>query len=604
MRRLIAPLLLLTACTFTPEGEYFKDIPKTNPVDLIALSDYENEDTIRIYQATEFKFEVSSNSGNTSNVEILVDGQSQQYTRDDVNKYRFQISNIWTNLKTGTYELKITFKHHSNSGSLADKEGDEMVDVWRKWTLVVDLEAPPKPVLKLSEQNGYLKLSWIPFSKPNFKAYIIDISQYGSYKKRITITDPTQAYLVDSAYVTGYPMKYSLTVQTVYAASYTTSEFKETQTVSMVYHASDSTADVTWSKPRFYNAFKSYVIQNFNDSDSIIISNVNDTTQLVKFKKVIMGTYLGIALQVKPVNNYYGTFSCYTSVTNPCNAKKLAGSPQSLKYDVIKNKIVGTKSNLVCYYNSSLEEVDSITTSTPYPVVPWGDLLTYGSNTSLVQYNLSSQTENKISVSSGPSNLQRTATGRISYGYTIHNGFYTYFGYVYDFSTSTVIYHNSKTYLKYLDVEYTNPKLSIDGQYAYFYKDLSIHKVNPNGLQLIGTLAPTEKLIGFREDNPEEFFVELSGLRDIAIRSSSDLSLKRTIVSPASNVYYLGYDPGSKRILFGTMKGTDIYFVHIETGEIRHVYAYTDDYINNYTYPYRLIGGYLFDASDNYIKIF
>jgi hypothetical protein len=602
MRRLFAPLILLTACTFTPEGEYFKEIPKTNTVDLISLSDYENEDTIRIYQATEFKFEVSTNKGNINDVEVLVDGQSQQHRMDDVNKYSFQISNIWTNFKTGTYDLKITFKHHSYSGSLGDKEGTEIVDVWKKWTLVVDLEAPPKPVLKLSEENGFLKISWDPFLKPNFKSYIIDISLNDSYKKRITLTDPAHAYLIDSAYVTGFRMKYSLSVQTVYTESYATSEFNEPQNVHMTYHPSDSTANVTWNKPRFYGAFKSYKVKKFFDADSTIISSVNDTTVMVKFKKVILGKDLGITLRINPVNNYYGAFTCYTTVTNPCDTKKMSGTPKSLKYDVVRNEIAGTKSNLVCYYNSLLEETDSITTNTPYPVIPVGNFLVYGINSSLVQYDLSSQTESRINVVSGssPSSLQRTTTGRVSYGYIVHNGFYRYVENIYDFSTSTFIYQNTITYLS-SSVQYTNPELSIDGQYAYFYKDLSMYKVNANGLQLIGKLSSNESLIAFREDNPEEFLVEIKGSNDIEIHSSSDLSLKRTILAPAGNVYYQSYDPGSKRILFSTRQSEDIFFVHIETGEIKHIYAYTGDYI---TYPYRLIGGYLFDGNSNYIKIF
>jgi hypothetical protein len=107
-------------------------------------------------------------------------------------------------------------------------------------------------------------------------------------------------------------------------------------------------------------------------------------------------------------------------------------------------------------------------------------------------------------------------------------------------------------------------------------------------------------MIGFRDDNTDEFLFRSATSNSIEIRSSSDASLKRTISSPGgSDVIYQGYDPGSKHILFGASKGEDVYFVHIDTGEIKHINAFT-----NGSFLYKLVGGYLFDNDRKYIKIF
>jgi hypothetical protein len=455
IQKLFAPLvLLLSACSFTPEGEYFKEIPETSPIDIISLSNYDTEDTIRIYQATEFKFEVSSTMGNIHDVNVLLDDHSQPVYFTTLNNGSFKFENSpWSvsNLKSGTYELKITFTHSSGSGSLADKKGTETVDVWKKWTLIIDVDAPPQPVIKFSEENGYLKLSWAPFSKPSFKSYTIDIYMEDWYKKRITITDPTQAYWIDSAYVTGLRMKYYIGVLTVNTGSYNNTEFKVPQNVTIDYNASDSSAYITWNKPRFYKGFKSYELRPSFDQGPTIISDINDTTRLVKFKKVVYGSGLGASVTVNPVDNSYWPFYKYVSIENPCHAKKMWGYIRDLTYDVTRNTILVSRYDRICYYNSSLVGIDSISITTSDASLK-GNFIYYSDQTNVIAYNLSSKTQYKIDVTTkpnyrtGPWNVQGAANGLVSYGYVSGNGPYGYVENVYDFSSSTLIYTKTTTY--------------------------------------------------------------------------------------------------------------------------------------------------------------
>ena len=174
-------VIMFVSCTYTPEEKYFAEIQQILPQASITLNTYNEKDTIYLYEATNFQFTISTSvSIKTSTIMM---GSKSLFTTSAASGTFFI---AYENLKTGTYELKIQFTSTSGTGSLADKKGIETVEVWRKWVLVIDVDPPPTPVIQTSKQNGFLKVSWTPYLKKNFKNYVLTINRpYGKY---VTLT--------------------------------------------------------------------------------------------------------------------------------------------------------------------------------------------------------------------------------------------------------------------------------------------------------------------------------------------------------------------------------------------------------------------------------
>ena len=58
------------------EDYYFKKIPQHDPVASISLESYAETDTIRIYNITNFKYDLQIAKGNIKEVHVMLDGQA------------------------------------------------------------------------------------------------------------------------------------------------------------------------------------------------------------------------------------------------------------------------------------------------------------------------------------------------------------------------------------------------------------------------------------------------------------------------------------------------------------------------------------------------
>src|SRR5688500_12421054 len=146
-------LLLLAGCTYMPEEVSFTEVPIPENVYSISLNDYDEADTIFLYGEANFSYRASTSPGDILNMYVTLDeaslgGDSQAGT--------FSIKN--EHLKTGIHELKIMFRATSGSGSLADLSGREQFQVWRTWTVKIDVDPPPKPTITQTVENGFVKL--------------------------------------------------------------------------------------------------------------------------------------------------------------------------------------------------------------------------------------------------------------------------------------------------------------------------------------------------------------------------------------------------------------------------------------------------------------
>ncbi len=597
---LIFKLLLTCSCTYEPEIDFFKEIELSEPKASISLNGFSNSDTIQLFSGAEFNFTVGVERGNIQIVQVLFNDTKLMETGSTSGNFTLGYPHV----KTGTFELKIQLITTSGSGSFADQVGVELFQVWRKWVVKIDVDIPPKPVIKFSTENGFLKINWPKYTKKNFHSYLFWSRKYPTGKTFI-ITDPDQTSVIDSSYVGGYEVEYSVLVRTT--TSLTNGDMKvrnDPQEFKLTYRASDSTAIMQWRKP-FTSAFKDFQITE-NGTIRANLTAMNDTTYSMKLD-VYFGKDQEISFQVNPKYPLYAPFTASVIIKNPINAKKLHGNP-ALYYNSTINSVVGYKwdVNNLCFYDGTMQAIDSISVSAYGLHIPFLGNFAYAEvNAGIRQINLFSKNYSDLPISyppapsayiQGPSHLTGSANKIVSYSYYAYpSGSRRYVENVYDINSGTML-REVDIYKPYGN-EYFPAVVSDDGTYTYNPNGRTIYKLVNNALTYAGTIPLVGIFKSFRPDNNSEIILTNKGTTIIC--SSDNLSIGRTIYEPASGYVFSGYDPVSKYIVYAKADTYVLYLVHIETSEVKSVPVYLLT-----TQSYKLLNGVLFWIDGSYIKLF
>ena len=147
------------SCTYQPEEEYFKNIEQGTARYSVMLNEYSAVDTIRIYGYTQFTFNLGISQGKLQKVEVTLNGNVIHSSGQPGGS--FAIHQHY--LRTGYHELKLQFVATSGTGSIADNEGLEQVQVWRKWVLEIYVDLPAEPLVRTEIKSGYAVVSWTPY---------------------------------------------------------------------------------------------------------------------------------------------------------------------------------------------------------------------------------------------------------------------------------------------------------------------------------------------------------------------------------------------------------------------------------------------------------
>jgi hypothetical protein len=589
----IAPIVTLAffSCTYDPDQEYFKEIDQTPPTGIILLDQYNEKDTIFLYQPSNFEFKVAVSRGEVKEVEVLLN--DLQLLSNLGSAGSFSISS--NNLKTGTYELKIQFISNSGTGSLADKAGAESYQVWRKWIIKIDVDLPPQPQLTLSQEKGFLKLNWDRYDKVNFVDYTLTVGSSNSYRTFV-FHDPSKTFWVDSSFLGISQVAYTISVSNIIGR--TVSEYKyvkNEQDFAITYDPEDTMATLTWRRPAFPSAFKDIVITE-NNTVRTTITSALDTTYNLRLN-VLFGQQAWVEIQMNPKDPEYGPYSEKLLIQNPLGLKKLADNPV-LSYNAGMNAVVGYKDlhARLCIYNSEMNSIDSIG-SIPNPHVPYsGKYIYYGQGPDVVQLDLQTRETKRLTTTStylGLTGIVGSSNQLVSYGYIDKSVPWDqrYINGIYDFNSRSFVQQGNAPYNPH--GYYYNAHLSDDGQFAWVRNPTSIHRVLPNGLQLIDYLSQTGSFHSFRPDNNQEIFLRDFGGRMIVL-NTNDLSVLKTISLPAG--YQLrNYDPVSKNFLCVKDEGTQVHMINVDTEEIKTINAYSSGFT--------LLNGFLFCSDGTYLKV-
>lgn len=588
--QLLIGVIALSSCIYRPNDIYYRNILHPDLHGAISLNNYDQKDTIYLLADANFQFNVSvDNPGTIKDVQVIWNNQLlATFT------YGSGSFSLGTYLKTGIYEMKILFHADPHTGSLANQLGSEELQQWRKWIVKIDADPPPIPIFKFSNENGFLKISWTPFTKPNFDHYTLSVQQNYNYKKTVTITDATRSYWIDSSFVGGYRVDYAVTTYSKNANAYGTGYYFDGQYLSMTsYSTADSTAKLIWYKSKFAKALKEYAIYENSTLRASITVNT-DTTFSLKLNQLVFGRGSSITIKVNPNYNFtdYPITTNTWQIENPIGVKPLNGAP-TMYFNSGINALLGIKdfSTRICIYNSSMRVIDSLYLSTPSVIVPYtGNFFYTRPYGAVAKVDLVARQGVKIDLSTiigfQQSNvISGTSNQWVSYTQTAVDGTTAT---IYDWSTNTSIYSKKTMAPNKGD----SPWLADDGRFVLFSPSYEVNKISGGALQLVGTLSNPGAFVGFRPDNTDEMIFNSSG--NIAIYNSNDLSLKRTIPAPGVSVNFGNYDPASRNLLFEESNADIVYLVNIDTQQVKSVKAIKGN---------RLVNGILFSSNYYYLKV-
>lgn len=560
-------LTLFTGCTFTPEDVYFKELDQEPGLATINLNET-SEEVISIYQPTTFTYEVFITKGLISEVQVLLNNEVISTSQSTSGT----ITLDWIDLKTGTQELKIQFLTTSGTGSLADKLGSEYLQVWRTWTLNIDVDPPAKPQLFTGTENGFFKISWDAYTKPNFTGYSVEAVDFSGLRRSVTINDPAKNYWIDSSYTGGYATTYHVNVSNLAGNITSTQNMTEMQSLTAAYSGVDSTVELRWKKVKYPGALKRYAFY-VNDVLVNAISLHSDTVYRHKFENVRFGESVRLDFKVEAQYPSYREYSENYINYNPLEAPQLPGNP-ILYWHAGTQQLIAKRDDGKAYvYSPDLLNFTSYTFSDDIAVPASGPYFYYILGSSIHQVNILTQTLVKTVSLAGLTTFNATlqAGANQLILYNAYGGFtqYTLGRFYYDFSTETSI---KKVIAQYdakevLVSALQSPILSSSGYYAFSKHNYVVHHYDGTSILENYSSAPSNvAFLSFRPDVADQCLWMDFSSREVKLYTIEGNTLVSTLPSIPPGYLFRNYDPVSKYLLFENTTASQVYLMHIETG--------------------------------------
>lgn len=589
LKTLVAAALLLTGCVYEPKDIYVNPVDEPDIQVALSLNSYDDHDTIYVFDETIFNYDAVHSSGLLKSVKVLFDNREIHSSTEASGE--FGLNDAIYGFNTGVHELTVEFITTTGSGSLADKFGAEQVNVWRTWKVVVDIDAPPVPTLQFSNENGYLKLTWQKYSKPNFRKYTVTKNVNGE-SRTIEIKDSLQNSWIDSTFIgsnfTGGT--YSVRVTGKEASYALINNPPAPYKLFATFNPSDSIASLRWTKTAYYSALKHYIvtIDNAITSEQLITT---DTSINVKVKELKLDAQIAFSLLLIPDKGNSvkgeGTSVASTRVLRPFKFLTMD------YHDVLHHYTArATNSKDVRYayvFNEQLKATDSLvlaaTTSLPHN----STRLYYGMTGEFGYYDLPSFTQTRILYTGGRVDFSASVNGLMAFNNTVTRTTQprtTYYGTVIDLSSKDTLFHTSST-------SSFKTRISADGKFVanISASTTQFYQYDGTGFTSAGQLPFTTWQ--FRDDAPHEI-IRYSAYK-LDIYNATDLTLVRTInVDPVGSSYRVGaYDPASHYILLYGLNDLCL-AVNIETGAYKKFYSNTEP---------ELVNGFLFCNNGRYVKL-
>jgi len=564
--------LTVSFCTYTPDEDFFKEIEPVDPeVFSISLATYNHMDTIYLEGPASFNYDLGTGNGSIQEARILVDDSEVQRIHSHADSFNYSPRS------TGIYHLRIEFVSSSGSGSLADRSGAEMVQVWREWIINAYIEtAPAKPEVTTSIVNGYSVITWTPYTRTKFVRYRIRLEN-GLTRD---FTDPNQTSWVDSTYTGNFRRYYSVSTENaVGTATSQVSLAGSSIAVQASFQLTDSTVDVHFPKPVYYGAFDSYSIIQVG-SELARLSNPEQTVYTFKTTEVGLNNETALTVTFNPKAPATHSASGYALVKTSPTTPRLSRTIDSFAYNQELNSIVGYNDGKIFLIDPvTMIITDSIAINGRVSFVPYkGPFLYYAAyysptSNQVRQLNMTTRVEKNVTNGGanvyGPYGFTASESQIVTFSYRVQlpGQSSTYTSRVQDFTTNTQVAAESSP------TQFSTHVVSDDGKFFRVFGN-RIYAISGGSASLIGTLAFKGSWGGFRKDLCTEIISYSANT--VYIYDSNTLAQKRSISAP-SDAYYYGYDVASKGLFFYNGSIRKFYSIHIDSGVQKEVKALLTD---------------------------
>ena len=353
-------ILLVCSCEYEPPEKLTIVNPDSSPPTLINQTLDLNADTLFIWCATQYKFDLNSSGQSIQGVNIKYLGD---YRDISSNKGSFIIEP--GEYPDGIYNVQMNVYTHSGTGSLADKLGLEAFMFSKEWILII--ERPSNIRLSFTQttiENGFLKIQWQKFKKPYFhsyKIYVNDSSLLYNFSK--TIHDADSTFIIDSSFVGGKVQCSLLLSLKSGDDGFVTDYLTYRYPVSFIFNEGPDSMKISWTHIPFNHTYFLY-------SHSTLISQGKSDSYTIKSPG--MGYEIDYKLSIKPVvklklqNQMHYVFCNYTyGIKTPMTFSRMIYDPEInaffLKYAMFLRKYDGTTLVKSAGYDYSYDYYDNST---------------------------------------------------------------------------------------------------------------------------------------------------------------------------------------------------------------------------------------------------
>jgi len=297
----------IISCEFEP-GEIpdsHKEKPSETPP-AITLDITPETEILWVNESVVIKYHANVTPRKLLKVEFAVDG-TLVYEREWDLQGTLEMTLDISPYADGMHKLTMTFTTNSNSGSIADKTGNEGYLYTLEWPLLIDRDPGHALTLQILPVDEGVRLQWEEFNHPAFKNYTITkySDSYIQSKTLAVITDPIATDFIDTTYLEGEKASYIIGLNEPYGTSKTYSEIPEPPTIDQT---GPFSINFSWMKTRNPKMLDYYLIYNQN-SNSVPTKNlfVHDADSTSKsLDNVYFGTTYKFILQYIPKNYTYG----------------------------------------------------------------------------------------------------------------------------------------------------------------------------------------------------------------------------------------------------------------------------------------------------------
>jgi hypothetical protein len=200
---IIAIILALAGCTFTPHEEYVAPIQPPEPISVsFVVNDPAFKDPYYLLAATRFNFRLKDLANPIIRGEITVDGTLINSSITNNNGVDFSLNPYY--MSAGTHTVNLVLFVDTQTRSLANILGGEFYVVEQSFTVIVDSTVPTfQDPVTASLEDGFLTLRWKAVAQRNFMYKIRRSGSAIGFLPDTLVYDTRENHFVDPGYVGG-----------------------------------------------------------------------------------------------------------------------------------------------------------------------------------------------------------------------------------------------------------------------------------------------------------------------------------------------------------------------------------------------------------------